>query len=31
MSRIEPGVISVSPSPNWIEAAEPGGVSCTIR
>ena len=31
MSSIEPGVIVVSPAPNWIEAGEPGGVNCTTR
>jgi hypothetical protein len=31
MSFMESGAIVVSPSPNWIEACEPGGVSCSMR
>jgi hypothetical protein len=27
----EPGAIVVMPSPNWIEAGDPGGVNCTPR
>jgi len=30
-ARADPGAASVSPTPNWTEQAEPGGVSCTTR
>ncbi len=30
-ARADPGAASVSPTPNWTEQAEPGGVSWTTR